>query len=156
MSDDEYAGFWLRVVAFIIDAIVLSVVHLLLIIPLYNFFAPGPGYEFADPGDSAGESGFLGGLLVMDFSQGVLLIVGIMYYAIMEASRYQASLGKIALELKVTDTMGGRLTFSRAVLRNASKMLSSLLLMAGYVIAAFTKKKQALHDLIAGALVMKQ
>lgn len=155
MSDNEYAGFWLRVVAFIIDAIVLTVVYLLLIIPLYNFFAPDPDYEFAGPGVVVDEPAMLG-ILVLDYSQAVLIGVGIMYYAIMEASRYQASLGKIALELKVTDAGGGRLTFRKAVLRNVSKMLSSLLLMIGYLVVAFTRKKQALHDLIAGALVVKQ
>lgn len=155
MSDDEYAGFWLRVVAFIIDAIVLSVVYLLIIIPIYNFFAPDPVYESTGPGLVVEEPDMLNGWLVLDFSQVILAVTAIGYYAVMEASRHQASLGKMAMDLKVTDTEGGRLTFSRAVLRNTSKLLSSLLLMVGHVAAAFTKRKQALHDLIADALVMK-
>lgn len=156
MSEDEYAGFWLRVWAFIIDAIVLSVVYLLLIIPIYDYFAPYPVFEFAGPGQVAEKSFIPHEWFEVDFSQGILILIGIAYYAIMEASRFQASLGKMAMELKVTDTGGGRLTFSKAVLRNASKVLSSLLLMAGHVVVAFTKRKQALHDLIADALVMKR
>ena len=156
MSDNEYAGFWLRVLAFIIDAIVLSVVYLLLIIPLYDFFAPDPDFEFMGPDAAVEESAMLNGLPVLDFSQVILVGTTIVYYAVMEASRHQASLGKMALELKVTDEHGGRLTFSKAILRNVSKMLSSLPLMAGYMVTAFTKRKQALHDLIAGALVVKQ
>lgn len=156
MSDNEYAGFWLRVVAFIIDAIVLSVVYLLMIIPLYNFFAPDPAYEFAGPGLVVEEPAMLNGWLALDYSQLILAVTAVIYYAVMEASRYQASLGKMALELKVTDAGGERLTFSRAVLRNTSKIFSSLLLMAGHLVMAFTKKKQALHDLIAGALVVKE
>ena len=156
MSGDEYAGLWLRLVAFVIDAIVLSVVYLLMIIPLYNYFAPDPVYEFAGPGLVVDEPAIMNGWLVLDFSQVILAVTGITYYAIMEASRYQATLGKMAMELKVTDAGGGRLTFSGAILRNASKVLSSLLLMAGHLAMAFTKRKQALHDLIADALVMKQ
>jgi len=155
MSDDEYAGFWLRVVAFIIDAIVLSVVYLLLIIPIYNFFAPDLVYESVGRGLAVEEPDILNGWLVLDFSQVILAVTAIGYYTFMEASHHQASLGKMAMDLKVTDAEGGRLTFSRAVLRNISKLLSSLLLMVGHVAAAFTKRKQALHDLIADALVMK-
>ncbi len=156
MSGDEYAGFWLRVGAFVIDAIVLAVVYLLLIIPLDSSFAPDPEYEFTAPGAVAEEPAALESLLVLDFSQLILILTAIVYFAMMEASRYQASLGKMALELKVTDARGGRLTLAKALLRNVSKMLSSLPLMAGHIVTAFTKKKQALHDLIAGALVIKQ
>ena len=154
MSDEGYAGFWLRVVAFIIDAIVLSVVYLLLIIPVYDFFAPDTVYEFAGPGTVVEQPALLQ-WMVIDFSQGILVLTGIVYYTIMEASRFQATVGKMAMELRVTDGSGRRLTFSKSLLRNVSKLLSSLLLMAGHIAMAFTKRKQALHDFIANALVMK-
>jgi uncharacterized RDD family membrane protein YckC len=156
MGDIDYAGFWLRAVAFIIDAIVLSVIYLLLIIPLYGAFVPDQYYENPNSGSAIEDVPVLSLLLPVDFSQLILVLVAIFYFTVMEASRHQASLGKIALELKVTDASGGRLTFSRAMLRNASKMISLLLLMIGYVFAAFTKRKQALHDLIAGAVVIKK
>ncbi|HLT81004.1 MAG TPA: RDD family protein [Cyclobacteriaceae bacterium] len=150
MSDD-YAGFWLRVVAFIIDSIVLSVLHLLVIIPLYDSLLPSAAF---DP-DSTPPT-VIQQLVAPDVSVLVLLVVGILYYALMEASRHQASIGKLALELKVTDAEGGRLSFSKSVLRNASKLLSAALLLVGYLVAAFTRRKQALHDLIAGAFVLKR
>ncbi len=152
MSDD-YAGFWLRVVAFIIDSIVLSVLYLLLILPLYDYLVPQPAI---DTGFTTQGTTLVQQIWMPDVSQVVLLLVGIAYYAVMEASRHQASLGKLALELKVTDAAGDRLSLSRSVLRNASKLISALLLMAGYLAAAFTRRKQAIHDLIAGALVLKR
>lgn len=152
MSDD-YAGFWLRVVAFVIDSIVLSVLYLLVIIPLYDSLLPPPAI---DPDSPMQAPTFFEQVLRPDVSQLVLIVVSIMYYAIMEASRHQASLGKLALELKVTDTDGGRLSLSKSVLRNASKLLSASLLLVGYLVAAFTRRKQALHDLIAGAFVLKR
>jgi uncharacterized RDD family membrane protein YckC len=152
MSDD-YAGFWLRVVAFIIDSIVLSVLYLLVIIPLYDFLHPPAVF---DPDSAMQGPTLFQQVLTPDVSQLVLILVGIMYYAIMEASRHQASLGKLALELKVTDADGRRLSLSKSVLRNASKLLSASLLLLGYLAAAFTRRKQALHDLIAGAIVLKR
>lgn len=154
MSDD-YAGFWLRVVAFIIDSIVLSVLYLLVIIPLYDALLP-PAAIAIDPDLPAQGQSLFDQVLKPDVSLLILIVVAIVYYAIMEASRHQGSLGKLALELKVTDAQGGRLSFSKSVLRNASKLLSAALLLLGYLAAAFTRRKQALHDLIAGAFVLKR
>ncbi|HEY8513038.1 MAG TPA: RDD family protein [Cyclobacteriaceae bacterium] len=152
MSDD-YAGFWLRVVAFVIDSIVLSVLYLLIIIPLYDTLIPPAAF---DPDISDQGPTFLQTVLSPDVSTLVLIVVAILYYGVMEASRHQASLGKLALELKVTDAEGGRLSLSKSILRNASKILSTALLLLGYVAAAFTRRKQALHDVIAGAMVLKR
>src|SRR5690606_1756034 len=154
MSDD-YAGFWLRVVAFVIDSIVLSVLYLLVIIPLYDALLP-PAAIAIDPDRPAQGQSLFDQVLKPDVSLLILIVVAIVYYAIMEASRHQGSLGKLALELKVTDAQGGRLSFSKSVLRNASKLLSAALLLLGYLAAAFTRRKQALHDLIAGAFVLKR
>ncbi|MDV3309223.1 MAG: RDD family protein [Cyclobacteriaceae bacterium] len=154
MSDD-YAGFWLRVVAFVIDSIVLSVLYLLVIIPLYDALLP-PAAIAIDPDLPAQGQSLFDQVLKPDVSLLILIVVAIVYYAIMEASRHQGSLGKLALELKVTDAQGGRLSFSKSVLRNASKLLSAALLLLGYLAAAFTRRKQALHDLIAGAFVLKR
>jgi uncharacterized RDD family membrane protein YckC len=152
MSDD-YAGFWLRVVAFVIDSIVLSVLYLLVIIPLYDSLSPPAALE-PDAPDQIPT--FFQDVLSPDVSMLVLVVVAILYYAIMEASRHQGSLGKLALELKVTDADGRRLSLSKSILRNASKLLSTALLLLGYVAAAFTRRKQALHDVIAGAMVLKR
>jgi hypothetical protein len=76
------------------------------------------------------------------------------YFAIMESSESQATLGKKILGLKVTDEFGQRMSFGRATGRYFSKFISSLILGIGYLMAAFTDRKQALHDKIASTLVV--
>ena len=73
----------------------------------------------------------------------------------LESSHLQASLGKLALGIKVVDQQGARLDFLYCLVRNMSKFLSSLIFMLGYLMAAVTKNKQALHDLIAGSYVIR-
>ncbi len=74
----------------------------------------------------------------------------------MEASKYQGTIGKIALGLIVTDANGGKLDFTKALVRNLCKIISSLIFCIGYIMAGFTEKKQGLHDIIAGTLVVKK
>ena len=78
-----------------------------------------------------------------------------LYFSLLESSHFQASLGKIALGIKVINKQGDRLTFLAALIRNAGEFLSGTLLMGGYIMAAFTGKKQALHDIIAGAYLIR-
>ena len=73
----------------------------------------------------------------------------------MEASKYQATLGKIALGIIVTDESGNRLSLPMAFFRNLGKIISTVLLYIGYIMAGITSKKQALHDVMVGALVVK-
>jgi uncharacterized RDD family membrane protein YckC len=68
----------------------------------------------------------------------------------------QATLGKRALELAVTDTTGNRISFLRALGRNLGKILSEIILLLGFVMAGFTTRKQALHDLISGCVVIRR
>jgi len=79
---------------------------------------------------------------------------GLFYFALMESSPYQATLGKMALGIKVTDYAGRRISFARAVGRYLGKIISSIILGIGYLLAGFSAKKQALHDMIAGTLVV--
>ena len=80
----------------------------------------------------------------------------LIYLVAMEGSRYQASLGKLALGLKVVDIDGKRLTFLRAAGRNVSKLLSVFTAFIGFMMAGWTNKKQALHDMVASCLVIRQ
>ena len=84
------------------------------------------------------------------------LLVSWMYFALLQSSAKQATVGKMALNLIVTDLNGDRLTFARASLRYFSKILSSAIFMIGYIMAAFTEKHQALHDLIANTYVIRK
>ncbi len=74
----------------------------------------------------------------------------------MESSSQQATLGKIALGIMVTDLSGNRISFARASGRHFTKILSGIILYIGFIMAGFTEKKQALHDIIADCLVVKK
>ena len=85
----------------------------------------------------------------------LFLIYSWIYWAGMECSIKQATVGKIMLKIKVTDLTGKRISFSRASVRFYGKLLSDVTLFIGYLMAALTKKKQALHDILAGCLVIE-
>jgi uncharacterized RDD family membrane protein YckC len=78
------------------------------------------------------------------------------YQATQESSAHQATFGKRAVGLKVTDVHGTRLTFGRATGRSFAKVLSNWTFLIGYAMAAFTRRRQALHDPMAGTLVVKK
>jgi uncharacterized RDD family membrane protein YckC len=130
----EYSGFWRRFVAYVIDNILLSVVFWILVLVL---------------GGIAGDGGVFGAY--------TLAAIGwLVYYAAMESSSNQATVGKMALGIQVTDLEGNRISFGKALGRNLAKILSALIFYIGFIMAAFTAKKQALHDMIAGTLVVKK
>jgi len=83
-------------------------------------------------------------------------IIQITYYARMESSKEQATLGKEAVGIKVTGLNGERLTFQQALLRTLLKQLMGLTFGLGFVLAGFTKQKQALHDMLCKTLVVFQ
>ncbi len=83
-------------------------------------------------------------------------VISVLYFSFMESSKYQASVGKLALGLVVVDMDGNRIDFGKALLRNVGKFVSTVILFIGYIMAAFTDKKQTLHDMIANTLVVKK
>ena len=83
------------------------------------------------------------------------VISGWIYFATLESSSKQATLGKMFLRIHVTDVSGKPLSFGRATGRYFAKFLSALPLGAGFLMAGFTKKKQALHDIVIGSLVVE-
>ena len=83
-------------------------------------------------------------------------VAGWLYSALMESSANQGTLGKMALGLRVTDLEGRRISFGKATGRYFAKFLSGMTLSIGYIMAAFTAKKQALHDFVAGTLVLSK
>ncbi len=137
-----YAGFWKRFAAFILDYIIVVVLSML----------------------AGGVIGFIQGAASNSSDEGLVVglgaIAGVLvwwlYYAIMESSSKQATLGKIALAIRVVGGDGGRISFARATGRNFAKILSGMILMIGYLMAGFTAKKQALHDMVAGCLVVNR
>lgn len=84
------------------------------------------------------------------------ICIQVLYSTFMESSKFQATVGKLALGLIVTDLSGTKLDFSKALVRNLCKIISNFTLFIGYIMAGFTEKKQALHDMIASTLVVKK
>jgi uncharacterized RDD family membrane protein YckC len=122
-----YGGFWIRAAALFIDGLVL-------IIPIAivrNVFGSPLGT--------------------------VAVLVGEwLYFAILESSSWQATLGKKTLGLAVVNADGTRLTFGRACVRYVAKIVSGITLCIGYMMAGWTSQKRALHDMIAETLVVKR
>jgi len=142
-----YAGFWRRFVAALIDGIILQVALSMVM----SVFGMGASFaNFADP--AFAEAAGVGAVLsVIGFS----FVGQWLYYALMESSGLQATVGKLAMGVIVTDEHGNRVSFLRATGRYFAKILSSIILMIGYIMAAFTERKQALHDMLASTLVYK-
>ncbi len=160
MSSNNYAGFWLRFVAYVVDYIIIYILQSFLIIPILammgiTFFAT-EGFDLSDMDDEEIVGMVFAFASAMASVAFLSYIVQVLYFTIMEASKYQATLGKMALGIKVTDMNGKPLDFVKALLRNISKIISGFLLMIGYIMAGLTEKKQALHDMIAGCLVVKK
>ena len=99
-----------------------------------------------------------GTAVVVTFGHGLALgfLAPWLYEAFMMSSEWQATAGKRVMSIVVTDLDGGRISFARATGRHFAKYLSAFLLGIGFVMAAFTSKKQALHDMIAETLVVKR
>jgi len=122
----QYAAFWERFIALLIDAVILSVAT--------------------------------GSVVAATFGTGVALgsFAPWLYEAFMTSSEWQATVGKRVMSIIVTDVNGNRMSFARATGRHFAKYISVFLLGIGFIVAAFSAKKQALHDMIAETLVLKR
>ena len=142
-----FAGFWLRAVAYLIDTVLISLVFGL-IASLY----PSTFIKYPDATTTSLAS--LPQLTPIAFV--ITITATWFYYTVFEASIWQATPGKRVMKLYVSDLSGRRLTFARAAARNLAKMISSLTFLVGYLVAGFTEKKQALHDILASCLVLRK
>lgn len=138
MRNTEYAGFWKRAAAYIIDT------ALTMFVGYAVGWVSGIAY--------LGITGSGHGLRYIGFIAGV--VVCWLYWAVMESSPKQATLGKLALGIKVTTGAGNRPSFARASGRFFAKYLSGLILLVGFIMVAFTAKKQGLHDIMADCIVV--
>ncbi len=137
----EYAGFGRRFAAVFIDGFITNVLGFAIGI-FIGFVFVGAGVDPSTPGPQALLS-LLG------------LLVSWLYEAGMIASSYQATLGKKAMGIYVTDLDGRPIGFMRSTGRFFGKIISAVILLIGYLMQPFTQKKQALHDIMAGTLVVK-
>lgn len=128
-----YAGFWERFAAAFLDGLILLVPNLLVTYLLV--------------GSMLNTSGsFLPTI--------INILIGWAYAAALESGPHQATLGKRAMKIKVTDTNGRRISFAQASGRHFGKILSGLILCIGYLMMLWSDKKQTLHDKMANTLVV--
>jgi uncharacterized RDD family membrane protein YckC len=135
MADNgNYGGFWIRFVALLADSAIVFFLAMLIVV-VATFL---------------GDAGaFAGSLLIF--------LLYLLYWPVMHASARQATLGKAMLGMKVVEAgSGARLSFLRSLGRELAKIISSAVFMIGFLIAAFTRRKQALHDLIASTVVVRE
>jgi uncharacterized RDD family membrane protein YckC len=153
-----YAGFWLRFVAFLIDGVISGFLFLILLIPLFILTGAGAALGRISSGEDISDdvAAFVGIGFLLGF---FVITIGVrwLYYALSESSSWQGTLGKKMLNLTVTDLNGQPISFARASGRYFSKFITSLIPLAiGYILAGFTEKKQAIHDMIASCLVLRK
>lgn len=147
----HYAGFWKRFVAYMLDQIIISIVGVFIVVPFFAMI--GISYFSADF-EPTEEVIFT--IITAYFSFIILLVAAEwLYFALMESMK-GATIGKMALGIIVTDLQGNRISFGRATGRYFAKIISSLTLLVGYIMAGFTQRKQALHDMIASCLVINK
>jgi uncharacterized RDD family membrane protein YckC len=151
-----YAGFWLRLVAHLIDGLLIGAVCGAIFVPM--FFLTGLGgflraMEHNSQPDPAVIASFVASIALLVLAS---VLGSWLYYAYFESSDWQASVGKKVMNLVVTDMNGNRISFGRASGRYFAKIISGLIpLGIGYILAGITEKKQALHDMIASCLVLR-
>jgi uncharacterized RDD family membrane protein YckC len=141
-----YAGFWRRVAAYIIDAICTGVIGGIVGFPLGLAMGYAMGGSGASRGDVAAATQAIGQLLG--------LVIGWLWWASFECSAARATPGKMALGIVVVDLTGQRIRFGQASGRFFGKIVSGIILGIGFMMAGWTEKKQALHDQMAGTLVV--
>jgi uncharacterized RDD family membrane protein YckC len=139
----QYSGFWIRFVAYIIDFIIQATVFC----PLgFIVGAVGAATENENSAPMAAAN------LLLNV---VSIVVGWLYFAFLESSSWQGTVGKKLLGIRVTDLYGNRISFGRATGRYFGKLVSGMICAIGFFMIAFTEKKQGLHDMLASTLVLK-
>jgi uncharacterized RDD family membrane protein YckC len=143
-----YAGFWRRVAAAMIDGVVFSPLALVYL-GIFATMGAAAG---------AGSQEAMVGLLLGSYFLFMLvaMVGGWLYNTLLESSKYQGTLGKIVMGIKVVDLYGNRISFARANGRFFGKWVSGFILYIGFLMCAFTERKQCLHDMIASCLVVRR
>ena len=139
-TEIQYAGFWDRFAALVADVVVLVLLGVGIGFFLV-FFRTAMGLEPAWSDNTDRAIGF---------------VIGWFYFAGMEASRFQATLGKLGIGIIVVDSEGGKVSFKMASWRYLAKLISWVVFLLGFVVAAFTPRKQAFHDFAANTIVVKK
>jgi len=153
-----YAGFWLRFVAYVLDSLIIGFAVMVLFVPFFFLMGgvsiletlPRGRVERVDPAQ------FMAFLTLALTLFALSSVAKWLYFAYLESGEKQATWGKQALGIYVTDLAGQRITFGRATGRFFGKIVSGLIpLGIGFIMAGFTERRQALHDMIASTLILR-
>ncbi len=144
-----YAGFWKRVAAYCIDSLIVGLVGG--VIAMVIGMALGLGMAGIGGDSDAMGAGFI---MIQLLTNLLSIALSAAYYAGFHASAGKATLGKMAVGIKVVRTDGARISIARGIGRYFAAMLSGLILCIGFVMAAFTERKQGLHDMLCDTLVV--
>jgi uncharacterized RDD family membrane protein YckC len=143
-----YAGFWIRFLAKAIDGIIMGAVQWIIMIPLGMIMMTGSNF-------ASGQGPSAGFYLMMGLQQLIGILIPAAYNTIL-IGRYGATLGKMACQLRVVLPDGGKVNYVRALGRNFAEWISAIILMIGYIMAAFDDEKRALHDRICSTRVVRK
>jgi uncharacterized RDD family membrane protein YckC len=154
---EDHAGFWKRVAAYILDGIILYIPQML-IEKAFGGDAAKAALKQASL-DAVGNPDAMMAANMHYYSTMwpamlLILVMGVLYFALCESSAWQGTLGKLALGIRVTDLQGKRISFPRALGRYFAKILSAIILGIGFLMVAWTQRKQGLHDMICDTLVL--
>ncbi len=155
-----YGGFWLRFVAYLVDSVVMGIAVLAIFIPLVAITGAAAHLQGLQEMQRRGQpdpAAVAAIISVFVTLIGAALLITWLYHAYFESSSWQATPGKRVMNLYVTDLSGQPISFLNATGRHFSKIVTGLIpLFIGYIMAAFTERRQALHDMIAGTLVLRR
>ncbi|KLD77621.1 hypothetical protein Y886_14860, partial [Xanthomonas hyacinthi DSM 19077] len=143
------AGFWKRAAAYLIDGMLVGVISQTIQIVVFAGFL-----GFSSLGSGSPDFSTPGGIVLLVLVYLVPLTMSALYFGLFHASTRQATLGKMAVGIKVVRPDGSRISVGRGIGRYFGFLLSSLTIFIGFLMAAFTERKQALHDMLCDTLVV--
>ena len=132
MAEQTYGGFWIRFLAYMTDSVILVIASCVIV-----------------------AAAVFTGAVDVSVASLIVSVGSLLYFVLMQASARRATFGKSLVGLKVTDTAGEQISFLRSLGRELCKIISALILMIGFLLAAFTSRKQALHDMVASTYVVR-
>lgn len=143
MENKQYAGFWIRLLASLLDGVILLVAAICIMV------LTGVPMEHMMDFINVELEGYT-------WQQSMYVFLSLLYVILLPASTLQGTLGKAALGLKITDVNGERISVWRSLGRALSEILSTIILFIGYIMIAFHRQKRGLHDIIAGTYVIRE
>ena len=145
----HYGGFWRRFLAYLIDDFIVGI----MIAIVFCIFVSFMGMSVGDFKNVKASELSVVQIQILSLCGTLEFMLTWLYFALQESGTYSATLGKRLLGMRVTDESGKAISFARASGRYFAKILSTILII-GWIMAAFTRRKQALHDMLAGTVIV--